>query len=243
MKKVSCFLSIVLVSIMISTQFIWAGTISTSGAGAVTVEPDIATITFSVTYEHSDSARAAEEVNGIIAEVIDILREFDIEDTDIRTSRINISRLTRWDNVMQRNVLIEFRATNSVTITVRELDILGYLLGAVIETGALVSGNINFESSLASELYYQALEIAMRDARARAGAIARGGDLIITGIQSVNETSAWNAPVARAAAPQMDAAMMFMAEESPVHYVPIMAGEITVTARVSVIFNIVVNEE
>jgi len=252
MKKATTLLVLVVIMMFVHTAPAFAaGTISVSGAGSITEEPDKAIITFNVMREDDSSAVAMEEVSRIMAEIIEILREFDIEDADMRTTRIDLTRQTRWITIRrpsedeERAYITEqiphffFRASNNIIVTVRDLDILGYAIGAVIEAGATVSGNINFEITNASELYYLALEIAMRDARSRANAIARGGGFDIAGVRSVSETGSWNAPVARAAAPMAAASFygdmaMDVADVAP--YVPVMAGELTITARVSVVF-------
>jgi uncharacterized protein YggE len=215
-----------------------APTVSVSGAGAVTAAPDMATITLGVTTEANTAAQALSRNNADVEAVLAALRAFDIDEADIRTQWFSIHQRFDWGrdwNEVPR--LIGYTVHNSVIVVVRDLDIVGEVLGAAVAAGANASHGVHFSIENAVELYLEALALAAQDARRKADTLARALGSTVTGIVSVSETGGFHAPVAREDW-AMEADMAMMPAASPAMDVPVQPGELTVTARVQVVFAI-----
>jgi len=207
--------------------------ITVSGAGAVTAEPDIATMTFGVSTDDRNPREAIIRNNRDIAAVLAAVRAHGISDDDIATSNFNLSQRMNWNTGTSEG----YTVNNAVSVTVRDLDTIGDLMGVAIAAGANVTSNVRFAVEDSEALYREALALAAADARAKADALARAMNVNITTILSVRETSAWMAPLARSAG------AIVMADSLQAHSdmgfgVPIETGEISITARVDVVFAI-----
>ncbi|MCL2224763.1 MAG: SIMPL domain-containing protein [Defluviitaleaceae bacterium] len=209
--------------------------ISVSGAGAVTATPDIATIVFGVNTENRDARTAITTNNRDIANVLAAVKAQGISEDDIVTHQFTLSPRMDW----QRGTADGYTVSNTITVTLRDMDIIGEIMGAAIEAGANVTGNVRFSVYDSVALYQEALAIAAQDARDKANALALAMNVNISTILSVTEQSTWASPVARAGSwAMMEDAEMAMPMSAGGWGVPIQTGEITITARINVVFAI-----
>jgi hypothetical protein len=128
-----------------------------------------------------------------------------------------------------------YNVTNTVSVVVRNLDLVGDVIGTGVAAGANMSHGIHFSLENPHALYLDALAIAVQDAAAKGRVIATALNTSVANVVSVYETSSWWAPVARA---DFDMApMMEMAAAGDAGWgVPIQSGDLTVTARVEVVY-------
>jgi len=116
---------------------------------------------------------------------------------------------------------------------IRDLDLVGDVLGTATTAGATSVGNVQFSVQDTEEAYSQALALAIRSARWKANAIAAETDTTVTGIISIVENVGWTPPVVAREA--MSAAQAADASGSGV---PIQAGELSIRAEVQIVFAI-----
>jgi len=205
-------------------------TITVNGTGAVSIAPDIATINLGVSTQHDNPQRALADNSRQTTAVIAAVRALGIDDDDIRTSNFFIDPVFGFDWVE----ITGYRVTNTITVTLRDIDKIGDVLGAGVAAGANVSHGISFGVADSTAAYNQALALAIQNAQGRAQAMATALDTRITGLVSVIEVSGWHMPVSRA---HFGAGMM-VAEMDAVAGVPIEAGDLIVTANVQIIYAI-----
>ena len=243
-KLAGCFILALAISFAIVTPSVAYAQqdtpgIRVSGAASVTAEPDFATVVLGVETTSDNPQSAITENNAIVNDVFAALVATGISTDDIVTAHFSLSQTMDF-SMGWRGEPTGYSVFNSVTVTIHDLDAIGAVLGAGIEAGANISGGIIFGVLDPSPLYYEALQLAVQDARNKADAIAAAMGLTITGITSVTEASTWNAPVFRgAAAPQalsasMEMDMMMVGG----NFVPIQTGQITITARIEVIYSV-----
>jgi hypothetical protein len=162
-------------------------------------------------------------MNAVIAAV----RTAGVAETDLRTTGINLNPV--YDR--QPTQVVGYVAQNQVRVTVRDVARTGILLDAAVSAGANLAGQVQFGVRDESPMRRQALEQAVRDARARAEAIATAAGLRVTGVQSLQDESP-SGPTAPEFAPR---GAMLAADAGPV---PVQPGTLAVTARVRVVYTI-----
>ena len=201
--------------------------ITVTGQGQVFAEPDMATVNVGVTHQDRDAEEAMLRASRGAAQVIGQLQGLGIEGRDMQTSTVSLSPV--WNN---RNSSSEppritgFVANISVTVRVRDLPILGMVLDAVVSDGANQLGGIQFGFQDPDPLMEQARREAVANGRAKAMVLADAAGVNLGPLQSLSEQGGVR--------PQP--MMMEMAARDA--SVPIAAGELSLSASVSMVYQI-----
>ena len=162
------------------------GTIRVSGSARVEIEPDMATFSFTVTERAETTREAQERANVNVQRAYRILTEnYGIDARDIATTYMNISPEYSWTDGKQ--VLQGQRATQTISVTLRDLEALGNVLDSLSEISGISVGSISLDSSVRSDSLSSARALAMEDARARAEDYAAAEGLKVGGVSSVTE--------------------------------------------------------
>lgn len=171
--------------------------ISVSGTGEVRATPDIATLTLGVETRAQTVAAARADAAGAADAVIAALRAGGVAEADIRTTYFSISEV--YDYRGERPVIDGYAVSNTVTVTVRDIDATGALIDAAAAAGgdATRFSGISFGYDDPSEYARVARELAVEDARDKAGQLADLTGVTLGDPVTINETSR--------AAPRVDA--------------------------------------
>jgi len=201
-------------------------TVTVSGEGTAAARPDMAEVTAGVV-DQAESARAAmTAANAQVAALISSLQGFGIADRDIETSRLNLQpvypRQPRDQNTPPAPVA--FRAENSVTVRLRDIDRIGDLLDLMLAGEVNRINGIRFAIAEPAALLDRARREAMADARRRAALYAEEAGAGLGRVLAIQESTALPPR------PMMRAAMA--AEAAPA----IAPGESEVRAVISVTF-------
>ena len=86
-----------------------------------------------------------------------------------------------------KQVLQGQRATQTISVTLRDLEALGNVLDSLSEISGISVGSISLDSSVRSDSLSSARALAMEDARARAEDYAAAEGLKVGGVSSVTE--------------------------------------------------------
>lgn len=205
-------------------------TLSVNGTGQAFLTPDIAYIYIGVHTEEDTAAEAVEVNNAETQQVISALREAGVAANDIRTTNFSI-----WPNQQYgpdgQPTSTRYVVDNSVFVTVRELDGLGDLLDAAIAAGANSINSIQFDVADKDEALVTAREEAVQDAREQAQQLADAAGMNLGEIQSISFYDSGPIPFMEFGKGGGGAAV---AESA----VPIQPGQLTVTATVSISYEI-----
>ncbi len=140
----------------------------------VKAAPDIATIRTGV----SSQARTAVEAMAInareMAAVIDRVKSMGIAPDDIQTTGVNLNAEYDYNRTTERNVFKGYRASNTVSVMVRDIDRVGPMLDAFVAAGATDISGPDFAIDDDTAAKDQARAAAIETAQARAMAYARG---------------------------------------------------------------------
>ena len=207
--------------------------ISVSGTGTVTAVPDQATITVGVTSQGKDAATAVAANNQAMAALNDALGSFNIAERDRRSRGFTVQ--PRYDH--RRNTdgmpdIAGYTVSNQVTVRVRDLDSLGDLLGAIVDSGGNTINSMQFGNTKVDELLDEARELAVKHARHKAELYAGAAGGSVGPVVSISEAGA-SLP-----RPQARSDIAYMSQRSESFSVPISAGENEFKAVVNVVYEL-----
>ena len=206
-----------------------------SGDGDATATPDVAYVGLGVQSDGKTAREAMDANSTAMAAVVAAVKNAGVAENDIRTTGINLvpqySQPRPGDQ--SPSVVVGYRAMNNVSVTVQDVARTGDVLDAAISAGANSTGGVQFSVKDSSGFRQRALEAAARDARAKADALAGGLGLHVTGIISVTEQGT-SGPQPRQAQPLAAASAADSGAAPPP---PVQPGELTLRARVQVVFS------
>ena len=161
-------------------------TLSVSGTGQANLAPDIAYIYVGVHTENPTAAEAVSENTTQTQGVIKAIKDFGIDEKDIRTTNFSIYPQDKYDPQTgtptgQKTYVVD----NTVYVTVRKLDQLGDLLDTVVGAGANTVNSVQFDVADKADALKQARADAVKDAEAQAKSLAEAAGLSLGEIQSI----------------------------------------------------------
>ena len=203
--------------------------ITVSGSGKVYLMPDIATISIGIHTEDEIATRAVDNNNAQAQKVTNVLIAMDVEEDDIQTSNFNVyAQLRNDDRGSQQGT--DYIVDNTVFVTVRDLDQLGVIMGAVVEAGANSIFGIQFDVDNKTEALSRARRAAVKDAQVKAEELAQAAGVTLGEVQAINEFGGVPVPVFEGG---VDGAVDMSSEQ-----VPLSIGLLSLTVEVSVVYDI-----
>ncbi|MEP2640534.1 SIMPL domain-containing protein [Roseobacter sp.] len=200
--------------------------ITTTGVGSVDSLPDMATIRLGVTHQAADAARAMAATSEGVRAVLDRLQAAGVAPRDMQTDQLALQPVWSNSNTVPRQIT-GFQARNTLTVRVRDMNALGGVLDLVVQGGANTFSGLSFGLQDPKPAQDAARAAAVEDAIDRARQLADAAGVSLGPVQSISEHGG-------GARPQM----MEMTARS-VSDIPVAAGELTVSAQVTIVFAIV----
>jgi uncharacterized protein YggE len=160
--------------------------ISVIGEASVSVAPDQARIDGGVTSDAKTAREAAEANNAAMGKVLLALKGAGIEEKDIQTSRLSLQPQYA-PNRTGPSPVTGYRASNRVTIRVRDVTKVASVIDVLVGAGANDIGGINFTVSQPSKHMDDAREKAVADARRKAEIFARAAGVTLGEPISISE--------------------------------------------------------
>ena len=173
-------------------QTIPPSAISVTGEATVSVPPDQAQIDAGVTSEAKTAREASEANNTAMGKVLLALKGAGIEEKDVQTARLTLQPQTA-PNKTGPSAISSYRASNRVTIRLRDVSKVAGVIDTLVAAGANDIGGINFVVSQASKLLDEAREQAVADARRKAEIYAKAVGVTLGAPLSISEEGG-NAP-------------------------------------------------
>src|SRR5713101_1368529 len=160
--------------------------ISVTGEATVSVPPDLAEIDGGVTSEAKTAREASEANNAAMGKVLQALKGAGIEAKDIQTARLSLQPQSA-PNRSGPSAIAGYRASNRVTIRVRDVTKVANVIDTLVGAGANDIGGIHFVVSQASKLLDEARERAVADARRKAEIYAKAAGVTLGAPLSISE--------------------------------------------------------
>jgi uncharacterized protein YggE len=214
-------------------------TLTINAEAKINVAPDIAYISAGVTEERATASEAMAAQAAAMNGVFSALEKAGIAAKDMQTSGLSLYPRYDYLEVTQRDgsvrgeqKLAGYVASNNITARVRKLDTLGATIDSLVKAGGNTFSGVTFALDNDKDLKNQARTQAMKEALAKADLYANAAGLKVARIVTISEGYEYSPqPVmmARAEMAMMDAS-------APT---PVAAGEVGVTASVSVLFELV----
>jgi uncharacterized protein YggE len=191
--------------------------ISVTGEANVSVAPDQAQIDAGVTSDAKTAREASDAINAAMGKVLLALKGAGIEEKDYQTSRLTLQpQFATSSKPAERTPgIVSFRASNRVTVRIRDVTKVANVIDVMVGAGANDIGNINFTVTQASRHLDEAREKAIADARRKAEIYAKSAGVTLGEPISISEEGA-PVPVFRGkvAAPMAAGAQVAPGEET-----------------------------
>ena len=203
-------------------------TLSVSGMGEIKAAPDEASLSTGVVSQARGAADALAQNTRAMNAVFAALKRLGVSDKSIQTSDFSVTPQYQPDRSgSETGRIIGYRVSNEVSASV-DLAKLGPALEALVGSGSNTLGNIAFTIRDPKPLLAQARAAAIADAIVRAQTYAKAAGVALGPILTISEGEA------EAPRPLYRMAMSAAAPAPP----PVAGGEESVTATVSVTFQI-----
>ena len=167
-------------------QVIPPAAISVTGEATVSVPPDLAEIDGGVTSEAKTAREASEANNAAMGKVLQALKGAGIEEKDVQTARLSLQPQSA-PNRSGPSAIAGYRASNRVTVRVRDVTKVANVIDTLVGAGANEIGGINFVVSQASKLLDEARERAVADARRKAEIYAKAAGVTLGAPLGISE--------------------------------------------------------
>jgi len=204
--------------------------LSVNGSGRVSASPDIAYISIGVHTENKDAAQAVADNNTQAQQISDALLAAGVAEQDIQTQGFNIYPQDEYspDGVRTGS---HFVVDNTVYVTLRNMDTIGEVLGSVVEAGANNIYGIQFDVEDKTPLISQAREQAVTNAQQQAEELAKAAGIELGPVMNISYYNSIPVPV-------MDSKIPAGVGGGSGGSVPILSGQIIITADVSVSYSL-----
>ena len=165
--------------------------ISVTGEANVSVAPDQAQIEGGVTSDAKTAREASEANNAAMGKVLLALKGAGIEGRDYQTSRLSLQpQFATPSKASERPGIVSFRASNRVTVRIRDVTKVANVIDVLVGAGANDIGGINFTVTQASKHLDEAREKAIADARRKAEIYAKAAGVTLGAPLSISEEGA-----------------------------------------------------
>jgi hypothetical protein len=159
--------------------------ITVSGRGSISATPDMVSMNLGVQSNNIDLNTAIEDSNSRIENIIAVIHEFGIPDTDYRTSNFSVYYQQPYKESSDKGT---YNVNNNIFIEVQDVSIIGKFIQQALNAGANQFYGLEYGISKPSPLMKQARQLAIENAIALAKETAGYADLSISEIISIEET-------------------------------------------------------
>ncbi|MCH7786836.1 MAG: SIMPL domain-containing protein [Chloroflexi bacterium] len=213
-----------------------------TGEGTLTMEPDLAVLNIGVETTGETVAEANGDAARAMDAIVSALSDLGIEGVDVQTRSFNIFPMYEYGEVFEngrrtnKQTLVGYRVSNSVSIKIRDLDAVGEVIDEVASAGgdATRINGISFTVEDPKPFMEQLREMAVLDAIAKADQFALLTNVVRGPLVFISESGRGGSVVQNQS---FDGRVAFaMAEAAP--STSISGGELELRLSVQVVFGI-----
>ena len=201
--------------------------ITAQGTVVVTAAPDMVTVTANASVSGRSVADAQEGMNAIVQSATQKLLDLGVEEKDIVTT--SYTYYPTYDYNSETPTVNGYQANHTLSITCKDVDMLDSVVGVLVDCGMSEIYGIEYDVSIRSELYQQALKLAIETAAKKADVMAKAAGQTIDHLESVTENGSYNEYMIN----MNDSAARAQAEDSGTG---IRSGSISVKASVTAVY-------
>jgi hypothetical protein len=152
--------------------------ITVTGEATVSAPPDLAQIDAGVSSDAKSAREASDANNAAMGKILLALKGAGVAENDFQTSRLSLQPQYA-PNRAGPSPVVGYRASNRITVRVREPNKLAGVIDTLVSAGANDIGGIAFTVSNASKLLDGAREQAVADARRKADIYAKAAGVTL----------------------------------------------------------------
>lgn len=166
-------------------------TLTVQGSASVTLQPDMAQVSVGVMTQAEAVAEASSANALAMDSVIAALKAAGIAQEDLATENYYVAPQYdyQYTSLGNSQKIIGYQVSNTLRVTVRQLDGLGQVLDAAMSAGANECYGITFLSSHANEATDQAMALAIAEANRKAELMAAAAGMQLVRMTSLKEGS------------------------------------------------------
>ena len=223
-----CFQTLPAVAQDIAPAMTRASTLTVTGTGEVAVAPDMARISLGVLAQAPTAAEAVRAMSADMEKVLASLAAAGVAADDIQTSGLRVDVQQTYDEPTRTSRVTGYTAVTDVQVNVLDLATLGETLDAAVQDGANQMNGLTFDLQDRKPVLDEARRAAVADARDKAALFAGAAGVTLGPITALTEGGMGGG---------MPQPMMRMAMDAA-ESVPVAAGQITITADVTVTYGL-----
>jgi uncharacterized protein len=163
--------------------------ISVTGEATISAPPDLAHIDAGVASDGKTAREASEANNAAMAKVLAALKGAGMDEKDFQTSRLSLQPQYA-PNRTGASPIVGYRASNRVTIRLRDETKVAGVIDTLVGAGANDIGGVSFSVSQTSKLLDDIREQAVADARRKAEIYAKAAGVTLGAPLSISEAGA-----------------------------------------------------
>lgn len=223
-----------LIAYAVIAAFLWpmaafadaSGTLTVTGTAIVNAAPDQATLSLGVTTTGATAAAAMGANNDAASAVIARLIAAKVAERDMQTTGLSLNPNWVMNAAGTAQEIQGYTASSTLTVRIDALDTAGAILDAAIADGANTLNGLTFGLTDPRPLEDDARKAAVADALARAQVLAQAAGETLGPIVSITEGGGGQQPMP----------MLFKAAADSA--VPLAAGEVGVSAEVTIVWQL-----
>ena len=205
-------------------------TVSVTANAELKLQPDVAKFTVSADAVEQTTDQARAKTSQMVNQAVDILMtQFGVQKSDITTSYINVSPYYVWKE--DQRVLEGQRATQSIEVTLKNIDIYGDVFEALTKVDGISVPNASLDKLDKSEDLKEVRELAIKAALDKATAYAEASGMKIATVLSISDSQSLSYSYPNV---MMAKAAVYDSESSTAYY----AGDITLSDSVTVVYQV-----
>jgi hypothetical protein len=205
-----------------------------SGNAQLLVAPDEATVRLGVVRQATTAQTAQEQANAVVQEILSSIGKVGIPANQIQTARLVLTPVYAPRNPDSRDAprIVAYNATNSVSVRVSNLSLVGGVIDAGLKAGANQLEGVQFGLRNDTASREEALKQAVQAARSKAQVMA---DALRVNLAEVLEASEGGVSVVPFAENGASPRLSFAASSAET---PVAPGQIQVHANVTIRYRI-----
>ena len=201
-----------------------------SGNASVMAAPDQATVRLGIVRQAPSAQAAQEQANAAAQEILAAVQKAGVATNQIQTARLVLTPVYASRNPDSRDVprIVAYNATNSISVRLENLSIVGSVIDAGLKAGANQIEGVGFGLRNDLPSRQQALKQAVEEARSKAQTMA---DALRVNLVEVLEVSEGGVSI-------LDRAEPIFAARAVAAETPVSPGQIEVRAAVTIRYRI-----
>jgi len=211
-------------------------TISVFGTGTVSVQPDVIQMSITLSNVAQTTKKAQEEVNKMVKQALNILKEAKIEDKNINTASLTFNSEYEYTS---RRILVGQKAQQTITFSIEDItndtEKASWIIDQLIQINGIELNQVNYRVKNTAEYYVKSRELAYQKAVEKANQYAELSKLKIVKVLSISDQGTQQiSPMNNRLSRQFAEDTALLSEASASTVLPI--GEMEITTNISVMF-------